>query len=89
MTALVPGSHISVTTHNGLLTISAEREAKETAEGGRSEFFYGTFSRTVSLPAGADPAKVKAAYTDGILEVSMPVSEHPRDKHVKIQVTKD
>lgn len=84
-----PEKHISVTTHNGLLTISAEREAKETAEGGRSEFFYGTFSRTVSLPAGADPAKVKAAYTDGILEVSMPVSEHPRDKHVKIQVTKN
>ena len=41
-----PEKHISVTTHNGLLTISAEREAKEVAEGGRSEFYYGTFSRS-------------------------------------------
>ena len=62
--------------------------AKEQTEG-RSEFFYGTFSRTVSLPAGADQAKVKATYSDGILEITMPVSEHPRDKHVKIQVTKN
>ncbi|MGW4488988.1 Hsp20/alpha crystallin family protein [Amycolatopsis sp. NPDC004368] len=89
--AELPGfdpEHISVTTHNGLLSITAEREARETAEG-RSEFYYGTFGRTITLPAGADPAKVKATYSDGILEISMPVSEHPQDKRVKIQVTND
>jgi len=83
-----PEKHISVTAHNGLLTITADREVKETVKG-RSEFYYGTFSRTVSLPAGAETAKVKATYSDGILEVTMPVSEHPRDKHVKIEVTKE
>ncbi|MER6663903.1 Hsp20/alpha crystallin family protein [Amycolatopsis keratiniphila] len=82
-----PDKGISVTAHNGLLTIHAEREAKS-AEHGRSEFYYGRFSRTVSLPPGAETAKISAKYSDGILEVSVPHKEEPQDKQVKIQVGK-
>lgn len=78
---------IAVTAHDSLLTITAEREAGD-ADNGRSEFRYGSFSRTTSLPAGADSSKITAKYTDGILEISMPHAEHPSDKHVKIQVAK-
>lgn len=79
--------HISVTTRGGLLTIAAEREAPETDDG-HSEFRYGSFSRTTSLPAGADASKMSARYTDGILEVSMPHTEQPSDQQLKIQVAK-
>ncbi|GAA4544904.1 Hsp20/alpha crystallin family protein [Amycolatopsis samaneae] len=82
-----PEKHISVTTHHGLLTISAEREARE-IEHGRSEFFYGKFSRTLPLPQGVDTAKVSASYADGILEVTMPHHEQTQQKEVKIDVTK-
>ncbi|MFD9890869.1 Hsp20/alpha crystallin family protein [Amycolatopsis sp. NPDC059027] len=82
-----PEKQISVTTHNGLLTITAEREAKEISHG-RSEFFYGKFSRTVALPQGVDAAKVSASYVDGILEVTMPHDEQARQKEVKIDVAK-
>src|SRR4051794_34778992 len=50
-----PDKGIHVTTQGGVLTISAERRA-ETKEKGHSEFRYGSFSRTISLPEGADPA---------------------------------
>lgn len=83
-----PEKNITVTAHEGLLTVHAEREARETGDG-RSEFYYGTFSRTVSLPAGADADQINAKYADGILEITMPYSEHPREKQVKIQVEKD
>lgn len=82
-----PEKNISVTAHERLLTITAEREAR-TAEHGRSEFYYGKFSRTVSLPSGAQTAKTTAGYKDGILEISMPVEDKPHEKQVKIQVGK-
>ncbi|MEV0067938.1 MULTISPECIES: Hsp20/alpha crystallin family protein [unclassified Amycolatopsis] len=82
-----PDKHISVTTHDGMLTIEAEREAKETS-GGHSEFYYGKFSRTVPLPAGAEATKVKATYADGILEITMPLAAQPHEKQIKIHVDK-
>lgn len=79
--------HIAVTAHGGLLTITADRQARESANS-RSEFSYGTFSRTTALPAGADSSAITAKYIDGILEVSMPHAEDSSDKHVTIQVAK-
>ncbi|QWF84469.1 Hsp20/alpha crystallin family protein [Amycolatopsis sp. CA-230715] len=82
-----PEKNISVTAHEATLTVHAERESKE-IRNGRSEFYYGTFSRTISLPAGADTTGISARYADGILEIAMPYSEHPQEKQVEIQVTK-
>ncbi|WP_020658863.1 Hsp20/alpha crystallin family protein [Amycolatopsis benzoatilytica] len=82
-----PDKHITVTTHDGLLTIEADREAKKSTDG-HSEFYYGKFSRTVTLPAGAEAAKVTATYVDGILEISMPIADQPHEKQIKIHVDK-
>jgi HSP20 family molecular chaperone IbpA len=83
-----PEKHIHVSTEGGLLTISAEREA-ETKEKGHSEFRYGSFNRTVSLPAGADTTKITAKYTDGILEVAVPIEEQEAGKPVEIKIAKN
>ncbi|HWD01152.1 MAG TPA: Hsp20/alpha crystallin family protein [Amycolatopsis sp.] len=83
-----PEKHISVTAHGDLLTITADREAKENVDG-RSEFYYGKFSRTVALPAGAETANVSAKYTDGILEITVPLAAQPYEKQIKIHVDKD
>lgn len=80
-----PEKGIHVTAEGGLLTISAEREAK-TEDKGRSEFRYGSFSRTVSLPAGTDASKITARYTNGILEVVVPYQEREAGKHVEIEI---
>lgn len=80
-----PANDVDITVHDGVLTIKAERtEKKETA--GRSEFNYGSFVRSVSLPAGADEDAIKATYDKGILTVSVPITEaKPAEKHVEIQ----
>jgi len=79
-----PAKDIDITVCDGQLTIKAERSEKKEFDG-RSEFSYGSFVRTVSLPAGADEEDVKASYDKGILTVSVAVSESkPAEKHVPI-----
>lgn len=83
-----PTENIHVTTERGLLIISAERESR-TKETGHSEFRYGKFTRSVSLPEGADPANITAKYTNGILEVTVPVQKSEQGKRVEIEVGRD
>jgi HSP20 family protein len=79
-----PAKDIDITLRDGQLTIKAERSEKKEFDG-RSEFSYGSFVRTVSLPAGADEDDVKATYDKGILTVSVAVKEaKPAEKHVPI-----
>ncbi|HEX7427343.1 MAG TPA: Hsp20/alpha crystallin family protein [Mycobacterium sp.] len=68
----------------GLLTIKALR-TRTTESNGLSEFSYGSFTRTVSLPAGADEDDISATYDRGILTVSVPLSDTAStEKHVDV-----
>jgi HSP20 family protein len=51
-----------------------------------SERSYGTFSRTIGLPSSIDKLKVKAAYKDGILEITLPKSEEAKPKEIKLEI---
>jgi len=82
---LGPEKDVEVVTESGMLTIHAERR-EETKEGGHSEFRYGSFTRSISLPAGADPDKITAKYDKGILEVTVPVSEQAKPVGRRITV---
>jgi HSP20 family protein len=79
-----PAEDVMITVRDGQLTIKAERT--QTSESNRrSEFTYGTFERTVSLPAGADEDEIHAIYDRGILTISVPVGEaEPAEKRVEI-----
>lgn len=80
-----PEKDVEVTVENGVLTISGERR-EETREKNRQEFHYGSFRRTLTLPAGAQSEQVTAAYTDGVLEVRVPLSaEAPPTTRIPIQ----
>ena len=71
-----PDKDVEITVSDGMLRIKAERrsETKEENEGRvRSEFRYGSYTRSLPLPKGASEADVKATYKDGILEVTVPV----------------
>jgi len=70
---------------DGALTITGKREAKEEdRESFRSERFFGTFSRTVALPAPVTPDNVKATYEDGILSVVLHKAEEAKPKKITI-----
>lgn len=71
-----PQRDVEVTLRDSVLSISIQRRAEKHSGGRarrRSEFTYGSFSRTISLPAAANPDTVTATYEDGILEVTVPL----------------
>ncbi len=85
-----PDQDIDVSVADGKLTISARREQREetkTDDSCRSEFRYGSFKRTMSVPAGTRSADVKATYQDGILEVRVPINEAV-EAEAKVPVTR-
>jgi HSP20 family molecular chaperone IbpA len=80
-----PEKDVTVTVDGGVLTVKAERR-EETKEVHRSEFRYGAFTRSVSLPAGADESDVTATYAKGILEIriGMKPEQKPEARHIPI-----
>lgn len=74
-----PEKDVEVTVGRGILTIKAERR-EEDAGKHRSEFRYGTFSRSMTLPASADDEHIEAVYDNGILEVTVPLADKGEDK---------
>lgn len=73
-----PDKDMEITTGDGYLHIRAERQEKEEHKDKgqfRSEFRYGSFSRSIPLPDGVKEEDIKASYTDGVLEVRTPIPE--------------
>ena len=80
---------VKVEIADGQLAISGERkrEAEEKGEDFyRSEREYGSFYRSVPLPEGAKIEDVKATFTDGVLEVSVPLPARPEAKMRKVEI---
>ena len=90
--AEVPGidaKNIDISLTGDVLTIRGEKkhEKEEKEEDYHLvERGYGTFSRSVRLPAEVESAEIKASYKNGILKVTLPKSEKVKAKEVKIKV---
>ena len=81
---------IALTIDQGMLTIRAERKQEEDVkkEGyHRIERSYGRFERTLPLPEGVDTEAISAAYRDGVLEVTLPVSQQQKPAAKTIPIT--
>ncbi len=80
---------IKVTQEEGVLTIEGERkyEKKEKDEKvHRVERFFGSFTRSFSLPEDADAKNIRADSTDGVLNVHIPKLKMEKPKPVQIKV---
>ncbi|MEI7896545.1 MAG: Hsp20/alpha crystallin family protein [bacterium] len=72
---------------NNILTISATVEDQKREEGknySRKEFYYGSFSRSFTLPKTIDLDNIKADYESGILVVTLPKKEE-----AKVEIKKE
>jgi len=70
-----PEADVDVSVSGGMLHLRAERHEKtehKDKAGYRSEFRYGSFSRSIALPSGAREEDITASYRDGVLEVRAP-----------------
>ncbi len=90
--AEIPGmekDEIKVSVRNNMLSISGERKQKiETKDKTfhRIERSYGKFSRTITLPSEVDADKIKAAYKDGVLNITLPKPESMKPKQIEVEI---
>ena len=80
---------IDISLNSGILTLKGEKK-KEREEKDASyhliERSYGSFSRSVRLPAEVQEDKVKAGYKDGVLTVTLPKTERAKERAIKIEL---
>jgi len=82
-----PEQDVEVTVDAGMLTIRAERR-EESKQDRHSEFRYGSLTRSVPLPEGADVDNISAKYDKGILEVTVPVPHQAKAGPRQIAVSR-
>jgi HSP20 family protein len=80
---------IEIEITDNMLTIAGERrEEREETRGGyrHSERRYGRFSRSISLPEGVNAEDVRAAFENGVLEITIPMPQRERrEQRIAIQ----
>lgn len=93
LSAELPGysqENLDIKVEGNLLTISAENQ-KETEENDKEkkylvkERLQSSFKRSFVLPKDVDSEKIEAAFKDGILTLTMQVSEKSQPKSISIK----
>lgn len=80
---------VKVELSGGVLTISGERKHEKQSKDEnelRVESFYGSFSRSFSLPDDIDAGAIKAECKDGVLKVHIPKKQPSQPKAIAIDV---
>lgn len=89
--AEIPGveaKDIDISLSGKLLTIKGEKKhEKEEKEENyyRMERSYGSFNRTIELPAEVDPEKVDASYKKGVLKIELKKTRESETKKIEIK----
>jgi HSP20 family protein len=90
--AEVPGiskDRIEVKLTDTMLTLSGEKSKEEEVKDHdyyRCERSFGSFSRTVELPATVKTDAATATFKDGVLEIHIPKTEQAKQKQIKVEV---
>ena len=78
--------NIEVSVEDGDLVLKGERhEEKEIKKEDyfRAERSFGDFYRRLALPETAEAGKIVAKFTDGVLEVKVPISKAEKEHEAK------
>ena len=69
-----------------MLTITGERslQREEQTEQHLSEFGYGRFERSFTLPDHVDADRVGAKFEHGMLEITLPMAEAAKPRRIEI-----
>jgi HSP20 family protein len=90
--AELPGmkkSDIELSIEDNVLTLQGEKKtvSKNGDEGGdsyRSERYFGKFERSFTLPTYVAADQAKAAFKDGVLQITLPKKEEAKSKKITI-----
>jgi HSP20 family protein len=92
--ASLPGvkpEEIEVNLTGDVLTIKGETKSEKEENGDRyirRERRYGSFCRSVSLPAGLEGGKAEAEFEHGILKLTIPKAEAVKPKVIEVKTKK-
>ncbi|MGA2090764.1 MAG: Hsp20/alpha crystallin family protein [Endomicrobiales bacterium] len=80
---------IDVAVDGDLLTIKGEKKQEKEAKEKdfiRTERFYGSFTRSITLPCAVEATAVDAQYKDGVLKLVLPKIEEAKPKQIQVKV---
>ncbi len=80
---------VHVKLENGVLTLSGEKQAQQEKGEGDYHFVerrYGKFLRSFTLPDSVDADKIDAAYSHGVLTVTLPKLAKAKPRSVEVKV---
>ena len=83
----VTKDQVKVEADKDQLTIRAERKEEKKSESKKkhlSEMFYGSYSRSFTLPGPVDEKKVDAKFENGVLTVTVPKTESIKAKQIPV-----
>lgn len=78
-----PDNDIHISVEGNELKITAERSREERTER-HSEFYYGSFNRTLLLPTNCNTDDIEAEYEAGILTIRMPQREEGGRREIPV-----
>ena len=93
--AEIPGmkeEDVDISVVGDTLTIKGERKSESEVKDEDyycCERSYGSFSRSITVPANVDAAKIEASYEDGVLEVSLPKAPEVKPKKIAVKAKKE
>ena len=79
--------NVKINVQDNVLTVSGERKderEEKTKTKYLSERYYGTFTRSFSLPAGIRTENIEADYRDGVLKISIPKAAASKGRDIRI-----
>jgi len=85
----VKKEEVSVSVDNGVLTLRGERKQEKEEKGKkfhRIERFYGSFTRSFTLPDNVDETKVDASFKDGMLQLTIPKTKESKPKEIEVKI---
>lgn len=80
---------VKVTLDNGVVTIRGERKLEKEEKDKkyhRIERSYGSFMRSFTLPADADPGQISADFKEGLLQVRLAKCEEKKPRQIEVTV---
>ena len=82
----VESKSLDISIQQNVLTLAGQRQvpAEENATYYRQERFSGEFRRVISLPEDADPDRVEAKYSDGIVQIRIKRRESAKPRQIEI-----
>ena len=91
VTVELPGvakDDVNVELHEDVLTIRGDKKSEREERKDRSHWVersYGSFSRSFTLPATAQPEEMKASFKDGVLRIEIPKKEAAKPRQISIK----